>query len=336
MNKIEKKIGAKQASQELFALYHNGDCVECAQRYLADDSIDLIITDPPYGIGGDKLHKHYNRDESYVIEGYVEIRKDEYEEFSLKWIREAERVLRPGGAMYLLSGWTNLRQILTALSTTALEQVNHIIWKYNFGVHTRRKYVTSHYHILYLVRPGGEPTFNANARHSVSEKKEGNRSLLYADMEDVWKIDREYKIGQVRHKNELPTKLLVKMLQYSSNEGDIIGDFFAGSFSTAKVAKAMNRSSISFEISKRACEHEVPNIEAIDWGEKIGELQTGKDDRPKNQYKPWSNEDLDRLAKAYEDYRARGMSKKAAIDHLRDDFERGYFSILNALKKQGL
>ncbi len=42
-------------------MFYNTDCVEGARQYLRDASVDLIITDPPYGIGGDTLHKHYNR-----------------------------------------------------------------------------------------------------------------------------------------------------------------------------------------------------------------------------------------------------------------------------------
>jgi site-specific DNA-methyltransferase (adenine-specific) len=53
--------------------FFNDDCITGAQKYLEDNSIDLIITDPPYGIRGDTLHRHYNRNEQYVIPGYVEI-----------------------------------------------------------------------------------------------------------------------------------------------------------------------------------------------------------------------------------------------------------------------
>ncbi|MFY9508297.1 MAG: site-specific DNA-methyltransferase, partial [Candidatus Methanoculleus thermohydrogenotrophicum] len=50
--------------------FYNEDCVAGAKKHLAADSVDLIITDPPYGINGDELHQHYNRDEEFVVEGY--------------------------------------------------------------------------------------------------------------------------------------------------------------------------------------------------------------------------------------------------------------------------
>lgn len=119
--------------------FYNTDCIEGAKSFLKYNSVDLIITDPPYGIVGDKLHKHYNRDESNVIDGYIEVPKGEYPKFTENWIEQAERVLKPGGTIYIVSGYTNLIHILNALQKTKLKEVNHIIWKYNFGVYTEKK-----------------------------------------------------------------------------------------------------------------------------------------------------------------------------------------------------
>ncbi len=335
MEKIKKQF-RKNNSGKFFVYYNDDDYKVSSRTFLADSSIDLLITDPPYGINGDKLHVHYNRNDSFVLKDYIEIPLKEYQGFSNEWISEAKRVLRPGGSAYIFSGWTNLHHILNAVNKSNLIIRNHIIWKYNFGVFTRQKFTTSHYHILYVAVPGEKPTFNTYSRYSPSERNEKNGSVLYADMEDVWKIDREYKTNKRRHKNELPTKLLTKIIQYSSNEGDVIADFFAGSFSTAKVAKGLNRNSICFEISKEACEFQKPHVESVQWGELLDKVPTGKDDRPKNQYKAWDNQDLDKLVELYHKYRQDNLTKQDAIKYLRTDFDRGYFSVLNALKKRGL
>ncbi|MEJ2303232.1 MAG: DNA methyltransferase, partial [Anaerolineales bacterium] len=109
--------------------------------------------------------------------------------------------------------------ILKALRETQLEELNHIIWKYNFGVYTKTKYVSSHYHILFYKKPGKPHTFNTYARYGALEKTEDGGRMNYIDREDVWIINREYKPGRVKNKNELPTALLTKMIRYSSNEG---------------------------------------------------------------------------------------------------------------------
>ncbi|WP_343241378.1 DNA-methyltransferase, partial [Methanoculleus sp. UBA389] len=151
-------------------IFYNGDCIVGAREHIPNDTVDLIITDPPYGINGDRLHRHYNRDEGFVVGGYVEVPAVEYGEILWNWIQEAERILRPGGSIYIVSGYTNLYQVLHALRETGLREVNHIIWKYNFGIYTSRKYVSSHYHILFYEKPGGERTFNLESRYGTGEK----------------------------------------------------------------------------------------------------------------------------------------------------------------------
>ena len=83
-----------------------------------------------------------------VLEGYTEIPEDRYYDFTLAWMREAHRVLKPSGSMYVFSGWNNLRHILNALDAAGFTVVNHIIWKYQFGVVTKRRVVSAHYHCL--------------------------------------------------------------------------------------------------------------------------------------------------------------------------------------------
>ena len=139
--------------------FYNLDCLRGAIEHLSDESVDLIVTDPPYGIDGDRLHRHYNRDEPFVIDGYVEVDRGVYNAFSRAWIAQAYRVLRPGGQIYVISAYTNLYDVLDALRSTDLREINHLIWKYNFGVYTSTKFVSSHYHILYYAKPGGRRTF---------------------------------------------------------------------------------------------------------------------------------------------------------------------------------
>lgn len=315
------------------SIFYNGDCIAGAPRYIPDESVDLIITDPPYGINGDKLHQHYNRNEEFVVDGYVEIPQQEYPDFSTKWIKEAERVLRPGGSIYIISGYTNLIDILNALRQTSLKEVNHIIWKYNFGVFTRNKYVSSHYHILFYEKPGDKRTFNLESRFGLVEKTEDNRSYNNTDREDVWIINREYKPGKIKNKNELPFKLLTKMIQYSSNEGDLVADFFLGGFSTAKVAIGLNRRATGFEISKLMYDTKIEEMKEITPGYLIPTLRLPTIKETKNLGQPWTEEDYDRLIQRFTALREKGKNKKQIIAELGEEFGRGRFSIEKALKK---
>ena len=83
----------------------------------------------------------------------------------------------------------------------------------------------------------------------------------YLDREDVWTIDREYKPPtMIKNQNELPTKLVEKIIQYSSNTGDKVMDMFLGGFTTARVSLELGREPLGFEINKRAYEHFKPRF----------------------------------------------------------------------------
>lgn len=309
-------------------LFH-ADCVKGALDRLADASVDLIVTDPPYGIEGDRLHRHYNRDERFVIDGYVEIDKRGYNAFSRAWIAQAERVLRPGGQMYVVSGYTNLYDVLDALRATSLVEINHLIWKYNFGVYTSTKFVSSHYHILYYAKPGGRRTFNLQARFPLDASAEQGGSANYRDREDVWTVNREYKPGRAKNKNELPPALLEKMLAYSSKPGDLVCDFFMGGGSTGVVAVGMNRLFTGFEISKKAYDTCVKRISAVAPGSLLQPVPNPH--VVQNRGKVWSAAESAQLGERYRDLRENGMRKGAIVAALSREFDRGSWAIRKRL-----
>lgn len=316
--------------------FYNEDCIKGCGKRIRDNSVDLIITDPPYGIGGDTLHKHYNRDEKFVLEGYVEIPKSEYADFSARWVKEAERILRPGGSMYIVSGYTNLIDILNSIKQTSLKEVNHIIWKYNFGVHTTQKFVSSHYHILFLEKSGSRRTFNTYSRYGMLEKDNSNGSLNYQDREDVWIINREYKPGEIKNKNELPKELLIKLLQYSSNEGGVVCDLFLGSFSTAKTAIGLNRYAIGFEINPKGFAYQVAQIQKTVPGTLLPLVRKPVGGIPQNYGKAWNERDVSVCQQRFQEAYNKLQNKKKAIEKVASDMGRGYFSILNLLDQNNI
>jgi site-specific DNA-methyltransferase (adenine-specific) len=217
---------------------YNQDC-RLGLKTIADESVDLIFTDPPYGIKGAELDKHYNRDESKVVLGYIDIDKNDYAEFCVDWIKECSRILKPTGSMYIVSGYSNLHHILNALHATKMREINHIIAEYTFGVYTKNKWVSSHYHILYWGK-SKKTYFNGQARFADTKDS-------YNDRLSVQKLTREYQPDTVKNKNQLPISFIEKFIEYSSQTGDLVLDPFAGSFSTGQAANKLQRNFIGFE-----------------------------------------------------------------------------------------
>lgn len=309
----------------------NLNCIQGSKEHLSDNSVDLMICDPPFGIGETKFHKHYNRKEN-TISGYQEA-PDNYYDFTSQWMAEAKRVMKPNASMYVISGWSNLCDILRSVADLDLFVRNHIIWKFNFGVNTNVKWITSHYHILYVTKSRlGNPTFNRYCRFGPQQKDDEGGSRLYQDMEDVWYIKKEYQPNQKKNKNKLPEGLLNKIIRYSSNELDVVCDFFLGNFTTAIVAKKLNRRPIGFEINPEAYKYHMPRLQKIEAGCEIHCTPKVVVEIPKNQGKTLDNKTRDKIRSEFKELVNSGQTKKSAVKELGEKYQRGSFSITNIVK----
>ena len=246
-------------SEKSFRVY-NQNCIEGLRQHVSDGSVDLIFTDPPYGIDGDGLDVHYHRDESNVVPGYIDVPLTQYAKFSQDWISECARVLRPGGSIYIVSGYTNLHHILNALHGTDLVEINHIIAKYSFGVSTKNKFVSSHYHVLFWSKPERgrqKRTFNSNWKYT--DQKDS-----YHDRLTVQDMPRDYKPGQIKNKNQLSEDFIMKFIMYSSNRGDTVLDCFGGGLTTGRTALRWGRNFIGFELNPKAYEAFLPTLDTVE------------------------------------------------------------------------
>lgn len=232
----------------MFNRIYNEDCVAGMARHLPDQSVDLVITDPPFGIEFQAKKANYNRKGSRVLEGYNEIKGDDYANFTRNWLTQVKRVLKPSGSLYIFSGWNYLKDLLIALDELDLNLINHLVWKYQFGLVTTRKYVTSHYHVLFAGLDEKQRRFYPYARFAKDDKHPEGGSAHYKDKEDVWNIPREYWNGDVKTPTKLPAELIRKILAYSSLPGDVVLDPFLGSGQTAVVSRMEGRQYVGFEI----------------------------------------------------------------------------------------
>ena len=228
---------------------YNQDCVD-GMKGIPDNKIDLVITDPPFAINFKSKKANYNRNASRVLSGYNEIESKNYYNFTYNWMAQINRILKKSGSMYVFSGWNNLKDILTALDENGFITINHIIWKYQFGVVTSKKFVTSHYHCLYVCKNNNERKFFPYSRFDKNAKTTDGKSLHYNDKEDVWNIKREYWTGDEKTPTKLPAEIIKKILEYSSEEKDVVFDPFLGSGQVAVVSKMLKRKYIGFEIVK--------------------------------------------------------------------------------------
>jgi site-specific DNA-methyltransferase (adenine-specific) len=225
-----------------------------------DEPFDLIIADPPFNIAFDKASHEYGSKEYKLYRD--DMSGTEYLDFSTRWIDLCHRALSPRGSMYVVSGWTNLVHILSAVESSPLHLLNHIIWRYTWGVYTKRRFVTSHYHVLLLVKDPRDYTFNRLERYQEDVwdevQEEGDDGPRTGTGEERWEegdvwFFPDYNRGNdpdriKGHPCQLPVRLLRKMILTSSGEGDLVGDVFSGSGGTILAARQTGRRVVGFEI----------------------------------------------------------------------------------------
>lgn len=232
-----------------------GDVNKTLPLKAKERAFDLIIADPPFGISFNKSSHEYGADDYNLYED--EFTPQSYFQFSKQWIKTCFDGLTPNGSMYVISGWTNLRAILNAVSESPFHTINHVIWQFSWGVYTKRRFVTSHYHILLLVKN--------KKNYQFYKQKHYDEDVFY--WPDFNRGNDPHRIKG--HPCQLPIVLLEKLVLTSSSVGDLVGDVFSGSGGTILAARVTGRNVIGFEIRK---EYEPIIREKAHFGKSVSHL----------------------------------------------------------------
>ncbi len=267
-------------------IIHHGKAIEILQSEITEASIDLIFVDPPYNIG--KTFSEF-KDRWPSVAAYAE--------WAYKWIDECIRVLKPSGTMYLMTS-TQAMPYFDVYLREKLTILSRIVWSYDSsGVQAKKYYGSMYEPILHCVKDRKAYTFNAD--DILVEAKTGSeRNLIdyrgggpkpYNSKKvpgNVWYYPRvRYRMDEYEeHPSQKPQTLLDRIIRASSNEGDIVLDPFAGTFTTAAVAKSLRRKSVSIESQeeyikiglRRVLEHEEHRGEKLTRPKKNTTVKNGR------------------------------------------------------------
>lgn len=244
----------------------NGDAFEILPR-IKDKTIDMIFLDPPYFLSNNGItcsngkQASVNKgkwDENFNFEQKVE--------FNKKWMIEAKRILKDTGTIWISGTYHNIYIIGYLLEQLGFKILNNITWeKRNPPPNLACRCFTHSTETIIWAKKNlkrNKHTFNYSLMKEMNNGKQ---------MKDVFvgsltpKSEKQYG----KHPTQKPEYLLEKIILASTNKGDLVCDFMAGSFTTGVVCKKLNRKFIGIEKEKEFYEIGMKRMEAANYGTQI-------------------------------------------------------------------
>lgn len=257
-----KKVFNSVFTTQLGILYKE-DAIEFLKS-LDSNSVDLIFADPPYNIR--------------KAEWDCFSSQKEYLDWSYLWIKEAHRVLKKTGSLYVC-GFSEILADIKWISSDLFKGCKWLVWFYRNKANLGKDWGRSHESILHLRKtkdfyfnidevriPYNDHTLKYPKRSQAETSQYANGKKyedyiwepnpLGAKPKDVLEIPTISNSSWERyeHLTQKPVELLRKVILSSSNPGDLILDPFGGSGTTYAVAEAYDRKWIGTELDERHCE----------------------------------------------------------------------------------
>ncbi len=222
---------------------------------IPDASIDLIVADPPYGLG-----KNYGND-SDMLSG------EAFLKWTYRWLDLAIPKLKPSGSLYIFCTWQYSPELFVFLKRRLL-MINEIVWDRRVPSMggTTRKYSSVHDNIGYFVvskdyyfdlDPVRIPYDTVTKKARSRKIFEGSKWLeMGYNPKDVWSVSRLHRqhVERVDHPTQKPLEIVERMVLASCPPGGRVLDPFMGSGTTAVACARHGRQFGGYEINADYCE----------------------------------------------------------------------------------
>ncbi|MDG1532097.1 MAG: site-specific DNA-methyltransferase [Paracoccaceae bacterium] len=227
----------------------DGDCVE-RMNALPENSVDLIFADPPYNLQlkGD-LHRPDNSKVDAVDDHWDQFDSFRvYDEFSNAWLKAAQRILKPDGAIWVIGSYHNIFRVGTAMQNAGFWMLNDVIWRKSNPMPNFRgkRFTNAHETLIWASKTEkSKPTFNYEALKALNEGIQMRSDWVLPLCTGHERLKNED--GDKAHPTQKPESLLHRVLVATTNPGDVVLDPFFGTGTTGAVAKKLGRDFIGIE-----------------------------------------------------------------------------------------
>lgn len=221
---------------------YNEDCIAAMEK-ISPDSINLIVTDPPYNLGNFMKNRDTNlskmRDNFFGAAGWDDMGLDEWKKSMDDFFESAAKVMKKGGTLIMFMAIIKVETIIGLAEKHGFYYKTTGIWHKtnpmprNMNLH----FVNSTEAWIYFTYKTRTGTFNNNGM------------LIHDFIETSVTPNSERKYG--KHPTQKPESLLMHFVTILSNEGDWVLDPFMGSGTTGVIAKRTGRNFIGVELDKK-------------------------------------------------------------------------------------
>ena len=240
------------------------------------ESVDLIYIDPPFNTGKVQARTRLKttRDDNGDRTGFKGLRYktekgkttsfqddfDEYLGFLEPRLREGHRLLKPHGSFYFHVDYREVHYCKLLLDEIFGRDrfLNEIIWAYDYGGRTKKRWPPKHDNILLYVKDPQNYTFNADAVDRIPYMAPGlvgpEKAARGKLPTDTWWHTIVPPGGKesTGYATQKPLGVINRIVKASSSPGDVVMDFFAGSGTTGLAAHKLGRSFILIDSSEEA------------------------------------------------------------------------------------
>lgn len=238
-----------------------GDCIQ-GMRALPDASFDVAIADPPYNVskGGNWTWDNsvklpgFGGNWNKVMAEWDNLSLSQYFEFTLLWLAEVKRLVRPTGSIWVHGTYHNIGIINFAMQLLDIEMINEVVWykRNSFPNLSGRRLTASHETIVWAHT--GSPK-SRKYRFNYEESKEvsfpgDQMKVAGKQMRTVWDVPNNKERSELahgKHPTQKPLRLLRRMLQVSAVQGDRILVPFAGAGTDCVAARSLGMDFLAFE-----------------------------------------------------------------------------------------
>lgn len=257
-----------------------GDCIE-VMKQIPDNSFDIAIADPPYNVskGGnwewnsDAKLSGFGGNWKKVMEQWDDMPLAHYLDFSLAWLSELKRLVKPSGSIWVHGTYHNIGLVNFAMQLLEIEIINEVIWykRNSFPNLSGRRLTASHESILWA-HTGSSKSRKYLFNYDKSKELGFEGDLLKEagkQMRTVWDVPNNKKREELKfgkHPTQKPLRLINRMLTVSASEGQSLLVPFSGSGTECVAAKSMGINYLGIETEREFVDLSLSRIEDVDNG----------------------------------------------------------------------